>query len=290
MRFSGAPPGEPLRTVTRHGLTIDVHDHRPPDLDADAPTAVLLHGFPQGSSAWDAVVPLLVRAGVRVLVPDQRGYSPGARPRGRRPYVQRELTGDVTALLDRAGVATAHLVGHDWGGTVAWTFADRCADRTVSLTVLSTPHPVPMGRALRHRDQARRSRYMLGFQVPWLPESRLLARDGARLRRSLLRSGLAEEHVDRYVARMLEPGALTGALAWYRAIPVDRETPGRIRVPTTYLTGRQDPFFAREAIEGTAASVVAPFRHVEVDADHWLPEHRPQDVADAVLAQLGRDR
>ena len=293
-----------METFSRAGLTFDVRDHRPPQAPgtpaapgpaapdaarADPPTAVLLHGFPQNGSAYDAVIPLLVAGGMRVLVPDQRGYSPGARPRGRRAYTVPELVEDVVALLDAAQVERAHVVGHDWGGSVAWTFAGRRPERTLSLTALSTPHPAAMAAALRHRDQARRSRYMLGFQLPWLPEARLLARDGARLRSSLVRSGLSEASADRYVQRMREPGALTAALAWYRALPVTRGGgAGRTRVPTTYLTGRRDPFFAPDAVAGTAAFVTGPFEHRELDADHWLPEHRASEVATAVLERAAR--
>lgn len=288
----------PLTTVIRDGLTLDVRDHRPAGPtpraggpgegpDGGWPTAVLLHGFPQDGSAWDGVAQRLTAAGVRALAPDQRGYSPRARPRGRRPYVVTELVEDVVAVLDAAGVARAHVVGHDFGGAVAWTFAARHPERTLSLTVLSTPHPAAMGRALRHRDQARRSAYMLWFQVPRLPEALLLARDAAGMRRALRRTGLEPERFAPYVARLSEPGALTAALGWYRAIPVRRGAAGgRVRVPTTYVTGRHDPFFATEGEAATGRYVSAPFRHVELDADHWLPEHRPDDVAAAVLAHV----
>ncbi|WP_199424418.1 alpha/beta fold hydrolase [Actinotalea solisilvae] len=280
-----------MDSFTRAGLTFDVVDHAPAGTAgqdaADAPTVVALHGFPQSASVFDAVAGRLTAAGVRVLAPDQRGYSPRARPPGRRPYVVPELVADVVALLDAAGVERAHLVGHDWGGTVAWTFAGRHPDRTLSVTSLTTPHPAAMAAALRRPAQARRSSYMLAFQVPRLPEARLLARGGARLRRSLERAGLAPDDAQRWTTRMLEPGALTAGLAWYRAIPLARgRGAGRTRVPTTFVTGRRDPFVAHDAAERTAGFVLGPYRHVELDADHWLPEHRPDDVAAAVLAHL----
>lgn len=276
-----------MDSFTRAGLTFDVLDHAPAATGPDAPTVVALHGFPQGAAAFDAVAARLTAAGVRVLAPDQRGYSPRARPAGRRPYVMTELVADVVALLDAAGVERAHLLGHDWGGTVAWTFAGRHPERTLSATVLTTPHPAAMAAALRRPAQARRSSYMLAFQVPRLPEARLLARGGARLRRSLERAGLTPEEAQAWTTRMLEPGALTAGLAWYRAIPLTRgRGAGRTRVPATFVTGRRDPFVAPEAVEGTAAFVLGPYRHVALDADHWLPEHRPDDVADAVLAHL----
>lgn len=273
---------------TRDGLRFDVHDHAAAGDGAagDARVAVLLHGFPQDASAYDAVVPLLTAAGVRVLVPDQRGYSPGARPSGRRAYAVTELVDDVVALLDAAGVDDAHVVGHDWGGAVAWAVAARRPDRVTSLTALGTPHPAALRTGLL-RGQARRSWYVAAFQVPLLPERSLLAHDGARLRDALLRTGLAPDRVDHYVARAREPGALAAALAWYRALGVPRAgRSGPVRVPTTYVSARRDPFFAPASVEATARHVDAPFTRVDLDAGHWLPEHRPADVAAAVLGQV----
>ncbi|QCB92642.1 alpha/beta fold hydrolase [Cellulomonas shaoxiangyii] len=272
---------------TRDGLRFDVRDHPPADPGHDAPVAVLLHGFPQDASAYDAVVPLLTRAGVRVLVPDQRGYSPGARPPGRRPYAVPELVADVVALLDAAGVDEAHVVGHDWGGAVAWAVAARVPDRTASLTALGTPHPAAMRAGLLRGSQAVRSSYVGFFQLPGVPERLLLADGGARLRRSLTTAGLEPDRAERYVARMREPGALTAALAWYRALPVPSGGgTARVEVPTTYVAARRDPFFAPASVAATARHVDGPYLRVDLDADHWLPEHRPADVAAAVLGNV----
>src|SRR5215207_9412747 len=108
-----------MDTFTNDGLTFDVIDTGPRGGQA----AVLLHGFPGGASTWDAVVPRLHALGMRTLVPEQRGYSAGARPRSIGAYVVPKLVDDVVALLDAAGVRSAHVVGHDWGGNVAWNFA-----------------------------------------------------------------------------------------------------------------------------------------------------------------------
>jgi pimeloyl-ACP methyl ester carboxylesterase len=274
----GAP--QRIASAGRDGLDLDVRDTGPPDGDA----VVLLHGFPQDGTAYDDVAARLATAGRRVLVPDQRGYSPGARPTGLRAYTLRELVDDVVAVLDAAGVERAHVVAHDWGGAVAWAVASRRAERVTALTVLSTPHPAAMRDAL-WRGQAARSAYMLGFQLPRWPEHRLLADDGARLRRALRGSGLDAAHVDRYARRMTEPGALTAALAWYRALRVRHGFgAGRVRVPTTYVHGTDDPFFAPAAVEATERYVTGPFRSVPLVAGHWLPETRADDVAEAVLA------
>ncbi|GEA88461.1 alpha/beta fold hydrolase [Cellulomonas cellasea] len=270
-----------METFTRDGLTFDVRDAGP----ADGPVVVCLHGFPQDARSFDAVVPGLVAAGFRVLAPDQRGYSPRARPPGRPAYVLRALVDDVEALLDAAGVGRAHVVGHDWGGAVGWAFASRRRERTASLTVLSTAHPEAMLRALTRSTQALRSAYVGGFQLPWLPERLLLARGGAVLRRALVRSGLPEHLATHDVDRMREPGALTAALGWYRAIPLGRAfTAGVVHVPTVLVTGERDPFFAPASVEGTRRLVRGPYEHRALPAGHWLPETRPDDVVRAVLA------
>ena len=132
----------------RSGLRFDVLDSGP----ADGETVVLLHGFPQQRSCYDGVARRLNDAGLRTLVPTQRGYSVSARPRRRRDYRTTELTDDVVALLDAAGLERAHIVGHDWGGVLTWGMGSWHPDRAASLVVLSTPHPAAMVDAFRHSN------------------------------------------------------------------------------------------------------------------------------------------
>ncbi len=272
-----------LRSWVRDGLVFDVRDSGP----VDGEVVVCLHGFPQDGTAYDGVAERLAADGLRVLVPDQRGYSPGARPSGRSAYVLEQLADDVAALLDAAGVQQAHVVGHDWGGAVAWFLGSRRSDRVRSLTVLSTPHPAAM-RAEWRGSQGLRSSYMVGFQLPVLPELMAGLAGGRAFAIGLGRSGLTEERAAHYTARMREPGAMTAALGWYRAIPVSRgRGAGRVSVPTTYLVGRRDPFFSSGSVRRTEDLVTGRYRLVELDAGHWLPENRADDVAAAVCAQVG---
>ncbi len=286
---------------TRDGLVFDVRDDGP----ASGEAVVLLHGWPQDHTAWQRVTPLLHAAGLRTLAPDQRGYSRGARPSRPTAYGMRELVADVVALLDQAGVDRAHLVGHDWGGSVAWAVAERHPERLRSLTVLSTPHHRAMAWAVRHGDQGLRSLYTVAFQLPVLPE--LVLHAGLPL--VLRRSGLPAEDVHRYAARFREPGAATAGLNWYRALPLRRglgrlvraalpgghdrrnaaelgpSRPRRISVPTTYVWGSDDPALGRAAAERTGRYVASDYRFVELDAGHWLPETRPQRVAEEIIAR-----
>ncbi|MCU1669007.1 MAG: putative hydrolase or acyltransferase of alpha/beta superfamily [Blastococcus sp.] len=273
-----------MDSFRRDGLTFDVRDAGPPDGDP----VVLLHGFPQDSTAWARVEPLLHRTGLRTLAPDQRGYSPMARPRGRAHYRLRELTDDVLALLDTAGLDGAHVVGHDWGAMVAWALAAWHPDRVRTLTALSVPHPAAMAKAMVSSTQVLRSYYMVLFQLPVLPERALLARDGAALRRALSAGGLPDDVVDRYVRRMREPGALTAALAWYRALPLDvRQPVGKVRVPTLHIWSTGDAFLSRAGIDATAGFVDAPYRlEVLEGVSHWIPELAPDVVADLITAHV----
>lgn len=273
-------------------MTFDVTDSGP----TDGEVVVLLHGFPQDRTAWDGVRPALNDAGLRTVAPDQRGYSPGARPPGRTAYTMEELCADTVALIDAAGADRAHVVGHDWGGALAWALADRHPDRITSLTSLSTPHPAAMAWAFTHGGQWRKSWYMLFFQLPWLPE-RMVTRD---LRSLYTRHGVSEEQAAKYVARFSTPESLTGPLGWYRSMPAstsmrrsltsrrskEPKAPRRITVPTTFIWGSRDFALGRAAAEKTREFVSADYEFIELDENHWLPEVVPNVVADAILRRV----
>jgi pimeloyl-ACP methyl ester carboxylesterase len=273
-----------MDSFSRGDLVFDVRDSGPDDGDP----VVLLHGFPQNSSAFDRLSPALHSAGLRTLAPDQRGYSPRARPTGRSAYVMREVVDDVLALLDAAGLSSAHVVGHDWGGIVAWALAAWHPWRVRTLTALSVPHPAAMVHAMVHGDQALRSSYIGFFQLPAVPEGVLLAGGGALLRRLLRQGGLPDDLVDEYVARMLEPGALTAALNWYRAMPLAARTPvGTVRVPTLHVWGARDAFLGRAATEATRQFVDAPYElEVLEEVNHWVPELAADRTGELITAHV----
>lgn len=263
----------------RNGLRFDVLDSGPEGASA----VVLLHGFPQQPSSWDAVAGRLQADGLRTLVPTQRGYTAAARPTRRRDYTTAETAADVIALLDSAGIDHAHIVGHDWGGTQAWGVAGLYPERVTSLTVLSTPHPAAMMKSFRTSRQGLKSWYMGFFQLPLLPE--VVARRA--LAKSLAESRLPADRIETYATAMAEPGALTGALNWYRGIPFSARTPiGAVRVPTTYIWGRHDFALGRAAAELTASYVTGPYAFVELDSGHWLPETDPVAVANAIRQRV----
>ena len=265
-------------TVERDGLRFDVREAGPDD----GIPVLLLHGFPQTADAWRAQLTALGDAGYRAIAPDQRGYSPLARPRGRGAYRLEELVADTMAFVEATGAERAHLVGHDWGGAVAWAFASAHPDRLRTLTVLSTPHPSAFTRSLLG-TQALRSWYMAFFQVPFVPDHVV----PFLLGRGLRRSGLPREYAERYVARLRQPGAATAALNWYRAASIGSASVGRITVPTMYVWSTGDVALGRPAAERTADHVDGPYRFEVLDGvDHWIPETVPEELNRLLLDQL----
>ena len=247
---------------------------------------ILLHGFPQDRGCWDRVGAMLAEQGYRVLAPDLRGYSPGARPAGRSAYRNAELTADVLALADAAGAERFYLAGHGWGAALAWYVAGRHPERVASLAAMSVPHPQAFGRAMVISSQAARSWYMAAWQLPWLPERALSWRRGQVFRDSLVRMGLDPVSADRYAIRARNPAGLRGPLNWYRAMPLRlREPVGPIQVPTMFIWGNRDRFVSRAAAELCGQYVTGPYRFAELDdASHWLPERAPDRVA-ALLSE-----
>jgi pimeloyl-ACP methyl ester carboxylesterase len=264
----------------------------------EAPLVLLLHGFPQTRHTWRHQVPALAAAGYRAVAPDQRGYSPGARPEPADlgHYSIDRLVGDVLALGDANGGRGRpfHLVGHDWGGAVAWMVAARHPDRLASLTVLSRPHPGAFRRAFRNDagDQRHRSRHHKAFLDPETGP-RLLADDARRLRATLADQGVGPVAVEEYLSVLADPAALEAALGWYRAAAGDLAAmdAGPVTVPTLYLWGDRDATVSEQAARGTADFVAAPYRlEVLAGAGHFLTDEQPEEVTRRLLEHLAATR
>lgn len=269
-----------LSSLEHDGLTFDVYDEGP----ADGEVVVLLHGFPERSSMWRQVARLLHAQGYRTVAMDQRGYSTGARPRRRRGYTLPLLVGDAAALIERIG-APVHLVGHDWGAAVAWAVAMKRPDLLRTLTALSVPHPKAMlGAALTSR-QFFRSWYILFFQLPAIPE--LAARiKGGPVDRSLRGMGMTDDEVARFRAEMVDDGAFSPALGWYRAVPFAdrRQYTQPVAVPTTFVWSDGDGAIDRSGAESTGTYVDAHYEFVELEGlSHWIPTHAPETCAEIIV-------
>lgn len=261
-------------------LTFDVTITGP----ADGAPIVLLHGFPESAASWRPLTPRLVDAGFRVFAPNQRGYSPGARPEGIDSYQSKHLVGDVIGLLDAFDLDAAHLVGHDWGAAVAWQCAGSHPDRVLSLTAVSVPHPSAFGWAMREdADQQQRSAYFGLFRQEGKAEH-ILSKDDARALRAMFGDAVDSDLVDEHVRLLTEPGALTGALSWYRAMTNEFASLPPVTVPTTYVWSTGDGALGRAGAERCGEFVDAPYEFVVLDGPtHWIPEECPDALADAVL-------
>lgn len=260
----------------------------------DGPAVLLLHGFPQTSRSWEAVVGLLAGDGMRCIAPDQRGYSPGARPPDVGDYSMRTIVADTVGMLDTLGLDTVDVVGHDWGANVAWMLASWHPDRVRTLTAVSVPHPMAYGWATRNDpEQQQRGAYIRLFLLPDHEAERVLLEDDARrLRRVFAGGGLTEEAVSAYVEHFSEPGALTAALNWYRAAfdrPRPTGTMPPVEVPTTFVWSNGDVAVARSGAERCGRHVAADYRFVELEGiSHWIPDQAPDALAAAIRARVGR--
>lgn len=294
------PPAEPESISLRvDDLEFDALAAGPPDGDL----VLLLHGFPQTGYAFTAQLRALAAAGYRAVAPDQRGYSPRARPRAREEYVMGNFVADVVGMADALGYERFHLVGHDWGGAVAWVTATRFPKRVKTLTVLSTPHYAALSaqRGQPRSDQSQRSSYFARFAEPGAEEW-FLANDMAVFRQVI--AGVPEEHQRVYVSRLGNPEAMRAALAWYHvfatppasgsAAPPSGGSPPAVtpvRVPTLYVWGTEDGAFGREAAEMTGDFVEGPYDFQVLEGiGHWIPELAPDTVNELLLRHLGRAR
>ena len=272
-------PPERLTEYVNDDLVFDVRDEGP----IDGTPVVLLHGFPQRASSWDAVVPHLHERGARTFAPDQRGYSPRARPRRRRDYKVPTLVSDVHALVTAIG-EPVHLVGHDWGAAGAWGVAARHPDSLLTLTAVSVPHPGAYARSLARGVQLLKSYYIALFQLPFLPEW-MMSRRGGLGERLLRGSGMTKEMIEEYHREMVDDGALRGALAWYRALPLTSlgNVPGSVSVPTTMVWSDGDDFIDRRSVDLTERFVTADYRlELMPGNSHWIPNESPAELAEII--------
>lgn len=249
---------------------------------------VALHGFPESAASWGKVTPLLTAAGYRVIAPNQRGYSAGARPEGVDAYKIEHLVADVVGLLDALGLSDVHLVGHDWGSAVAWQVAGRHPNRIRSLTAISVPHPTAFGWALREdEDQKQRSSY-IGLLRQEGKAEEVLSEDNFRRLRAMFDGQIDPEFADEHIRVLSGEGALTGALNWYRAMTRDFGDIDRTTVPTTYVWSTGDTALGRAGAERCGEFVDAPYEFVVLDGgSHWIPEERAEELAEAILARAG---
>jgi pimeloyl-ACP methyl ester carboxylesterase len=260
--------------------------------EPDAPLVLLLHGFAESMHCWRAQVAALAAAGYRAVAPSQRGYSPRGRPDPSNTvnYHIDRLMDDAMAIVAACGYGARrfHLVGHDWGGSIAWSLADRFSLRLASLTVLSRPHPNAFNRALQMPDgeQAHRSRHHKAFLEPDAADV-VLADDARWLRERLAAAGVPAASIEQHLGVLGNKDTMEAALAWYRARGAIRGPLGMIEVPTLYIWGDADDTVGRIAAEGTQDFVSAPYCfEVLPGVGHFAADQAPDRVNELLLPHL----
>ena len=275
--------------VPTNGLRLHVVQCGP----AAGPLVVLLHGFPEYWYSWRAQLPALAAAGYRVWAPDQRGYNLSDKPLGISSYALPNLAADIIGLLDAAGRQRAHVVGHDWGGIVAWYLAAHYPGRVARTTTINVPHPAALaGNLWRVPDQLLRSWYILFFQVPGLPERLIRWRNwhlGARaLRRSSRPGTFSAADLARYKVAWARPGALPAMLSWYRALrlPAATDWP-RIAGPVQVIWGQRDAFLNARLAALSLRQCQRGELHYFPEATHWVHLEEPKVVNELLIKYLG---
>jgi pimeloyl-ACP methyl ester carboxylesterase len=281
-------------SVTSRETTANSLTFRCREAGTSGEPVILLHGFPETSHMWIGLMERLATEGYRCLAPDQRGYSPGARPEGADQYRYVDTASDVVAIADAWGVDRFHLVGHDWGAGCGWAVLALHPERVLSWSALSVPHIAAFGRAIREDpDQQKRSQYVTFFQQPGVAEAFFSANGFAALK-SIWTASPPEE-VEEYLSVLSEPGALTAALNWYRGSRgIDPEDPdvtfGPVETPTLLIWGNHDNAIGRVSTENAAAYMKGPYSFIELDAGHWLIQEQPERVTSAIASHLAGNR
>jgi pimeloyl-ACP methyl ester carboxylesterase len=259
-------------------------------LEGKGPLVLLLHGFPQSSYAWRKQVPALAGR-FRVVAPDLRGYADSDKPPGVSDYRMPVLVDDIVGVIEQLGEERAHIVGHDWGGAIAWATAQTRPDAVGRLAVLNCPHPAPFRRALRSwSPQLLRSWYIFFFQLPEIPEFFLLRDRAAFLERSLRGNAIrpetfSEEDILEYRRALSVPGAATATLNYYRAVFRDALTrrtsdaSTTIQAPTLLIWAENDFALGKELTNDMEGLFASDFRIEYVpNTSHWVMEERPELV------------
>jgi epoxide hydrolase 4 len=285
-------PGWSGRFTVGQQKVNDIRLHYAEAGDADAPLVILLHGFPDFWWGWRRQMGPLAEAGLRVVAPDQRGYNLSSKPPRYQAYDLDILSSDVIAFADALGSPKVRLVGHDFGGLVAWWAATCHPDRVERLAVINAPHPEVVSPYMRrHPTQMMRSLYAGFFQLPWLPETALSAGNFAMLRQALTGSSRAgaftSADLDLYERAWAEPGALKAMLDWYRALRVKAQLrDARVTVPTLLIWGQQDRFLETGLAEESLA-LCDDARSVFFErASHWVQLEEVDAVNQALVEFL----
>ncbi|MDO8330960.1 MAG: alpha/beta fold hydrolase [Fluviicoccus sp.] len=277
-------PEQRITAFHHDGLEFEVLDTGP--LTGDI--VVLLHGWPQTADCWKEVSERLNSRGYRTIMPNQRGYSMHARPKGVFAYRMSLLVADIHELVRSINSGPVHLVGHDWGSSVAWSFSAKYPGLVRTLTSISVPHSGAFIRAMFSSDQLFRVYYMGLFQMPVLPG--IIATRCRKLFRQMLgNTGMTTDDVDTVYRDVIDAGAFNTSLNWYRAMglmsPLDLF--GKVLVPVTHIWGTRDSALSRRSAELAGRFAKGPYHlHILEEGTHWLPAQMPDEISRLILEAI----
>ncbi len=272
--------------VTAGEMRFEVHQCG----DAASPRlALCLHGFPEHAYSWRHQLPLLARLGYKAWAPNQRGYGASSRPKGARSYALDLLVEDAARLIDAADCESVTLIGHDWGGMVAWMSALKAVRPIDKLVVMNLPHPTRFVEHARGLRQLKRSWYIFFFQLPWLPEFAMTRNDaqlvGQAFRGMAIdKSRFPDEVLEVYRRNALQPGAATAMINWYRAVRYSSMGPGEfaelppLEIPTLMIWGEHDTALGVELTYRTDELVKDFTIRYLPDVSHWVQQEAPEEV------------
>ena len=282
--FTGLVPGDGAELREGYAQVGDVRLHY---VEAgDGPLIVLLHGFPEFWFGWRLQIAPLAAAGFRVVAPDTRGYNLSSRPAGVAAYSADKLANDIRGLIRERGAESALVVGHDWGGTIAWTMAMNHPEVVDRLAILDAAHPRTLQKELPHPGQLRRSWYFFYFSLPGLPERQVRAGRFRFFRRFLrdARPAYTPQEMDRYVEAWSQPGAATAMINYYRCsvrTPPKKAKAAirRISAPTLVIWGQGDRFLCPKLAEPSRDDVPNLDRVERLpNASHWVHHDEAERV------------
>jgi epoxide hydrolase 4 len=255
----------------------------------EGPLIVLLHGFPEFWYGWRLQIKPLAAAGFRVVAPDLRGYNLSSKPAGVAAYDTGPLVADIRGLIHERGAQSALLVGHDWGGTVAWATAMNDPEVVERLAILNAAHPRKLLQGLHHPGQLRKSWYFFFFQLPGVPESVVHANHWHFFRNFVDDASPAytPEEMDRYVEAWSQPGAAAGMINYYRASVRQKNPEAQLRpisAPTLVIWGQRDRYLGPELAEPDHDDVPNLDRVERLpDASHWVHHDEPERVTQLLI-------
>lgn len=278
-----------IKKITANNLTFDCRIAG----NENDELVIFLHGFPETSFMWIDLMKSVSEQGFYCIAPNQRGYSKGATPRGKRNYALENLAEDVLAIARSEGKSRFHLIGHDWGAAIGWKVVHDHPETILSWTGMSVPHlQAFFGAIANDKDQQKKSRYIRAFQIPFLPEYNIRKNDFAIFKK--LWKNSSETEVNDYLSVFRNRRNLTAALNYYRANgrlaqkASKSQILGDINVPTLFIWGEKDVAIGGVSVENGHGYMKAYYQFLQLEAGHWLVQTRYKEIEAAVIAHLNK--